>query len=179
MFFCGGTLVPQPGFEPELPAVEERSLNHWTAGEVSVGSVATFLCMLPELEKHQGVAICSLHYCTCRPQTGPGTLPNPHTHTPMYTHTHTHTHPLCPTSWTLILFQSHRLDQSTNKEGALPRPQGRCSRGPQRSQSLLSPSPSPTQKSIVVPTPPTPIPRPSPAVILPVPQCCANTIRTH
>ena len=91
VFFWGGTLVPQPGFEPELPTVEERSLNHWTAGEVSVGSVTTFLGMLLELEKHQGVVICSLHYCTCRPQTGPGTLPNPHTHTPVYTHTHRHT----------------------------------------------------------------------------------------
>ena len=27
-------LAPRSGIEPMLPAVEERSLNHWTAGEV-------------------------------------------------------------------------------------------------------------------------------------------------
>ena len=29
-----GILVPRPGLEPEPPAVEAPSLNHWTAGEV-------------------------------------------------------------------------------------------------------------------------------------------------
>ena len=29
-----GILLPQPGVEPPSPAVEARSLNHWTAGEV-------------------------------------------------------------------------------------------------------------------------------------------------
>ena len=29
-----GVLVPWPGIEPGLPAVEARSLNHWTAREV-------------------------------------------------------------------------------------------------------------------------------------------------
>ena len=29
-----GILVPQPGMEPSPPAVEEQSLNHWTAREV-------------------------------------------------------------------------------------------------------------------------------------------------
>ena len=29
-----GILIPQPGFEPIPPAVEVRSLNHWTAREV-------------------------------------------------------------------------------------------------------------------------------------------------
>ena len=29
-----GILVPQPGIEPTPPAVEVRSLNHWTAGEI-------------------------------------------------------------------------------------------------------------------------------------------------
>ena len=29
-----GILVPQPGIEPVPPAVEARSLNHWTAREV-------------------------------------------------------------------------------------------------------------------------------------------------
>ena len=30
-----GILVPQPGVEPVPPAVEARSLNHWTAREVA------------------------------------------------------------------------------------------------------------------------------------------------
>ena len=30
-----GILVPQPGIEPAPPALEARSLNHWTTGEVS------------------------------------------------------------------------------------------------------------------------------------------------
>ena len=29
-----GILVPQPGIEPRPPAVEARSLNHWTTGEI-------------------------------------------------------------------------------------------------------------------------------------------------
>ena len=29
-----GILVPQPGIEAKLPAVEAPSLNHWTAKEV-------------------------------------------------------------------------------------------------------------------------------------------------
>ena len=29
-----GILVPQPGIEPALPAVEVQSLSHWTTGEV-------------------------------------------------------------------------------------------------------------------------------------------------
>lgn len=29
-----GILVPSPGTKPALPAVEARSLNHWTAREV-------------------------------------------------------------------------------------------------------------------------------------------------
>ena len=29
-----GILVPRPGIEPVPPAVEARSLNHWTAREV-------------------------------------------------------------------------------------------------------------------------------------------------
>ena len=38
LFFCPhhascGTLVPRPGIEPVLHAVEARSLNHWTARE--------------------------------------------------------------------------------------------------------------------------------------------------
>ena len=31
-----GILVPRPGTELEPPAVEARSLNHWTAREVSI-----------------------------------------------------------------------------------------------------------------------------------------------
>ena len=31
-----GILVPQPGIEPEPPALEVRSLNHWTAREVLI-----------------------------------------------------------------------------------------------------------------------------------------------
>ena len=31
-----GILVPRPGTEPVIPAVEARSLNHWTAREVRV-----------------------------------------------------------------------------------------------------------------------------------------------
>ena len=35
-----GILVPAPGIEPEAPAVEARSLNHWTSREVpSVSSL--------------------------------------------------------------------------------------------------------------------------------------------
>ena len=30
-----GILVPRPGIEPEPPALEARSLNHWTSREVS------------------------------------------------------------------------------------------------------------------------------------------------
>ena len=33
-----GILVPQPGFEPTLPAVKLHSLNHWTAKEVPPSS---------------------------------------------------------------------------------------------------------------------------------------------
>ena len=33
-----GILVPQPGIEPAPPAVEARSLNHWTAREVPSSS---------------------------------------------------------------------------------------------------------------------------------------------
>ena len=29
-----GILVPQPGIEPGPPALEDRSLNHWTTREV-------------------------------------------------------------------------------------------------------------------------------------------------
>ena len=29
-----GSLVPQPGIEPVLPALEAQNLNHWTAREV-------------------------------------------------------------------------------------------------------------------------------------------------
>ena len=31
---CTTQHVPQPGVEPESPAVETQSLNHWTAKEV-------------------------------------------------------------------------------------------------------------------------------------------------
>ena len=39
-----GILVPQPGIEPMLSAVEGQSLNHWTAREVLV--VNFFACFL-------------------------------------------------------------------------------------------------------------------------------------
>ena len=29
-----GILIPRPGIEPELPALEKQSLNHWTTREV-------------------------------------------------------------------------------------------------------------------------------------------------
>ena len=42
-----GILVPQPGIEPMPPAVETRSLNHWTTREVPISlfciSVGLFL----------------------------------------------------------------------------------------------------------------------------------------
>ena len=31
-----GIFVPQPEIEPELPAVETQSLNHWTSREVPI-----------------------------------------------------------------------------------------------------------------------------------------------
>ena len=34
-----GILVPWPGIEPAPPALEARSRNHWTAGEVPVGFI--------------------------------------------------------------------------------------------------------------------------------------------
>ena len=34
-----GILVPRPGIEPSPPAVEARSLNHWTAREVQETSI--------------------------------------------------------------------------------------------------------------------------------------------
>ena len=39
-FFCWaaalGILLPRPGIEPEPPAVEVRSLSHWTARDISL-----------------------------------------------------------------------------------------------------------------------------------------------
>ena len=34
-----GILVPQPGIEPLLPAVEAQSFNHWTAREVPIQQI--------------------------------------------------------------------------------------------------------------------------------------------
>ena len=36
-------LIPQPGTEPVLPAVEARSLDHWTAREVHIINYYAFL----------------------------------------------------------------------------------------------------------------------------------------
>ena len=35
-YVARGILVPRPGMEPALPALEAQSLNHWTAREVPV-----------------------------------------------------------------------------------------------------------------------------------------------
>lgn len=86
---------------------------------------------------------------------------------------HIHTMPdLSPYSWTLIVFQSHRRDQSTNEEGASPRLQGSCSRAPQEQPTCSVTTSLFNPKSIIAPLP-------SPAVILRVPQCWANAIRVH
>ena len=45
-------LVPQPGMEPESPAVEAQSLNHWTAREVPAITLSGFLCILAEIFKN-------------------------------------------------------------------------------------------------------------------------------
>ena len=34
-----GILVPRPGIEPLLPAVEAQSFNHWTAREVPIQQI--------------------------------------------------------------------------------------------------------------------------------------------
>ena len=43
-----GIFVPQPGIKPMPPAVEVRSLNHWTAEEVPT---ANYLLKTPNLPK--------------------------------------------------------------------------------------------------------------------------------
>ena len=43
-------LVPQPGIEPVPPAVEARSLNHWTAREVPIGLFLQLICRFKNLQ---------------------------------------------------------------------------------------------------------------------------------
>ena len=48
-----GILVPQPRMEPEPPALEVQSLNHWTTGEVP----SFFLSALDNFFKY--IQLCS------------------------------------------------------------------------------------------------------------------------
>ena len=50
------TLVPQPGIEPVPPAVEARSLNHWTAREVpySAYQIVSLACVSLIVKVHKG-----------------------------------------------------------------------------------------------------------------------------
>ena len=68
-----GILVPGPGIKPTPPAVELRSLNHWTIWEVLVSLLNNLL-------------VIHLSHV--------GLLKIPHFHTRVHVHTHTHTHKL-------------------------------------------------------------------------------------
>ena len=67
-----GILVPRPGIEPMLPAVESQSLNHWTARD-PVKSLAIYV-------KYY------IPVCTCQSQTPQLSLPLL-TRFPNYNHT--------------------------------------------------------------------------------------------
>ena len=54
-----GILVPQPGIKPTPPAVEARSLNHWTAREVP--GISSLMCPLLSSHYCSHLSGCSLH----------------------------------------------------------------------------------------------------------------------
>ena len=56
-----GTLVPPPGIEPASPALEARSVNHWTAREVQV---STFSIYIQELLKAEDLALLMKKHIT-------------------------------------------------------------------------------------------------------------------
>lgn len=106
--------------------------------------------------------ICSLLLPQLQVQTGQ-----------VYPLHYTHTYPkpnLSPYSWILTTFQSHRRNQSANKE-ASPRSQNSPLMPPRRSQPVLSPPPHPSLKTFIAP--------PSlPSTLIPhVPQHQAKAIR--
>ena len=70
-YLAFGILVPQPGIEPEPPAVEMQSPNHWTAKGFPFSQVLMLQHPHP-LPGHEHALECTHH-----------------------THTHTHTHTAC------------------------------------------------------------------------------------
>ena len=66
-----GILVPRTGIEPAPPAVEARSLNHWTAREVP-GVPLFRLCFLEAGRTYgfRNLGLCLMATLGCVTQTG-------------------------------------------------------------------------------------------------------------